>query len=206
MPLPSKLSTVARIALSFAFLCSGLNSETVTAKDGRVQSFSLRAPVPLGVEALRLRPIERRCFLMVSVVNPGLDGVHVVRALRNGSVTTSDGMPMRDYPAVLEFRVTASAMNDDLIGFDYNSVNGVRDLNEFLLGLRFRLKIHRGLHMTIVRPVNVNIIGVPADQEFDERVFAVAFDTHQIPVDARIVLEVLTPKGERLARFHLELL
>jgi hypothetical protein len=52
----------------------------------------------------------------------------------------------------------------------------------------------------------VHLIGVPADQPFEERVYKVAFDTNEIPLDARLVLEVTGPDGARLSRFHLEVL
>jgi hypothetical protein len=202
------LSKILLFAMAAFVVLSGLAVSARPSGPGedQVPDFSFRAPVPLGVEAFQLRPVGRKCFIMASVVNPALDGVHVVRELHGGSVTGPDGTPMPEYPAVLEFRVTASAMNDDLLGFEYENVEGVQNVNKFLLNLRFHLKIYRGLHMTVLRPVNVKLIGVPADQAFDERVYSLAFNTADIPVDARIVLEVLAPTGERLARFHLELL
>jgi hypothetical protein len=80
------------------------------------------------------------------------------------------------------------------------------DMNSFLLGMNFRLKIYRGLKVSVMKPERVHLIGVPADQPFEERVYKVAFDTNEIPLDARLVLEVTGPDGARLSRFHLEVL
>lgn len=168
-------------------------------------SFMLRAPMPLGVEAFQDLPSKRNFYLYASVENPALDGVRVVRS-REGSVTRSDGTPLTSYPEVLDFRVTASAFEQELSGVQAEAVECRKDMNEFLLGLKFRLKIYRGLHMQIIKPKNIATIGVPADLPYDERVYRVSFDTHNIPVDARIVLEVMSPEGNRLSRFHLELL
>ncbi len=60
--------------------------------------------------------------------------------------------------------------------------------------------------MQVIQPVLVRQIGMPADVPYDERVYRIAFDTGNIPVDARLVLEVFSPKGELLTKFHFELL
>ena len=79
-------------------------------------------------------------------------------------------------------------------------------MNEFLLGLKFKLKIFRGLQMKTVNPSNVKLIGVPSYEPYDERVYRVSFETPDLPVDARLVLEVFDSTGTRLTRFHLEIL
>ena len=51
------------------------------------------------------------------------------------------------------------------------------------------------------------MIGVPADVPYDERVYRVNFDLpDNEPVTERFVLEVIRPRGERLARLHFSLL
>jgi hypothetical protein len=79
-------------------------------------------------------------------------------------------------------------------------------MNDFLLGLKFKLKVFRGLHMQQLTPSNVKLIGVPAYETYEERVYRVTFDTPDLPVDARLVLEVYDADGTRLTRFHLEML
>jgi ubiquitin-protein ligase len=57
-----------------------------------------------------------------------------------------------------------------------------------------------------LEPLSVKIIGVPADTPYDERIYRVSFELPNIPVDDRIVLNVLSPNGECLSKFHLQLL
>jgi hypothetical protein len=60
--------------------------------------------------------------------------------------------------------------------------------------------------MTEISPTNVKLIGVPSYQPYDERIYRLSFDTPNVPVDARLVLEVYDSSGTRLTRFHLEIL
>lgn len=169
-------------------------------------SFVLHNPVPLGLEAFRLPHSKQTFQIFASVENSRLDGVKVshVPKLR-GSVLLADGTPMSHYPPVLDFRVTASAMSDGPV-IDPDDVRQPCDLSELLAGLQFQLKVYRALDMQILKPTVTRQIGVPPDLPFKERVYQVVFDLQKIPVDARCVLEVFSPKGERLTRFHFELL
>jgi hypothetical protein len=130
----------------------------------------------------------------------------VTRVHLGGTVVGPDGTQMRHYPQQLTFRVTASAIESEMLSNDIDSVDYPGDMNSFLLGMNFRLKIYRGLKVSVMKPERVHLIGVPADQPFEERVYKVAFDTNEIPLDARLVLEVTGPDGARLSRFHLEVL
>jgi hypothetical protein len=62
------------------------------------------------------------------------------------------------------------------------------------------------LQMREIQPDSVEMIGVPADIAYDERIYRVRFNVDQLPVTDRCVLEVLLPDGERLTRFHFDLL
>ena len=46
---------------------------------------------------------------------------------------------------------------------------------------------------------------MPPDIPYDERVYQISFDIGRIPITDRVVLEVLSPSGERLCKFHLDL-
>jgi hypothetical protein len=41
---------------------------------------------------------------------------------------------------------------------------------------------------------------------YDERIYRIGFDMGKIPIQDRVVMEVLTPTGQRLCKFHLDLL
>lgn len=170
------------------------------------QIFFLRTPVPLGAESYHLLPMDKHFYLLACLEDPAFDGVRVSRLRSDQSVIDPSGKHWEKYPSQLNFRVTATAMGDALSNLDSDEVNEAGDLNTLLLGLKFRLKVYRGLDMHIVLPASLKLIGMPADIPAEERVFRVSFDTKDLPVDDRLVLEVLTPGGQLLSRFHLELL
>jgi hypothetical protein len=51
----------------------------------------------------------------------------------------------------------------------------------------------------------VKLVGMPMDVPYDERIYRVSFDLGEVPLADRIVLEVLSPREERLTRFHLDM-
>jgi hypothetical protein len=166
--------------------------------------FWLRAPLPLGNEEYRLKNAKKDFYIMASLENSSMDGVRVDR--RRGRVYSPDGTPLRNYPPVLEFRVSASGMDDRLLAGKGSELESSDNLNSYLLNLRFQLKVFRGLDMKELEPLSVKLIGVPADTPYDERIYRVSFELPDIPVEDRIVLNVLSPNGECLSKFHLQLL
>jgi hypothetical protein len=166
--------------------------------------FWLRAPLPLGNEEYKLKSIKRDFYIMASLENASMDGVRVDR--KQGRVFQSDGTPMRTYPPVLEFRVSASGLDHRILLGKGFQVDSGKDLNSYLLNLRFQLKVFHGLNKRELKPLSVRVIGVPADLPYDERIYRVAFELPDVPVEDRVVLNVLSPEGECLSKFHLELL
>ena len=165
----------------------------------------LHSPLALGVDAFRLLPVGGTFYLMACVENPELEGVTVFRDHSWELVRDPRGNDLHTYPAVVQFRVTASTLAGEKMQVPPQAVRAETDLNSFLLGLRFQLKIDRSLDTTVINPENVRLIGVPSDQPFEERVYRVSFNTGGVPIDARLVLEVFAPNGERLSQFHLDL-
>ncbi len=166
----------------------------------------MRAPVPLGADEFMLRPANREFFLLGCVEDRRFDRLQISRVRTSPFVIDAAGDVWKNYPSELTFRISATALDSGLLKTDTDVVDEPGDLNSFLLGLRFRMKIFRGLHMRILQPAAVNMIGMPADIPYDERIYRVSFRTEDIPVDARLVVEVFSPKGQLLSRFHLELL
>ncbi|HWR35662.1 MAG TPA: hypothetical protein VN622_07315 [Clostridia bacterium] len=165
-----------------------------------------RSPLPLGAEGFELASAHRIFFVLGSAENEELDGLKITRAFKGGLVETRDGQQLQNYPATLNFRVTATALDPTMLTTDIARIDEPTDLNAMLLGLHFRLKVFRALNLEIMQPIAVQLIGVPADLPYDERIYRVSFNTGDIPVDARMALEVLSPQGELLTRFHFELL
>ena len=176
------------------------------AGDDKTEPIFFHAPVPLGVEALRIEPSKKTVYVMASVENQTLDGLHIYRQPHLGRVVRVDGSEVKTYPETLDFRVTISSMASDFQGIEPYPVTNHQSLNDLLLGLKFRLKVFRGLKMKEVDPATVRLIGVPAYEPYGERVYRVSFTTPDVPVDARMVLEVFDSSGTRLTRFHLEML
>lgn len=168
--------------------------------------FWYKAPVALGAEAFDLHPLQQRFYLLATLENPSFNRLQISRVRRSQFVIDADGREWQHFPRVLTFRVTATAEGDGLINLDRDEITEPGDMNSFLLGLQFRLKDYRGLQLTILPPSAIKMIGMPADVKSPERVFRVSFDTPDIPVDDRLVLEVLSPRGQLITRFHLELL
>jgi hypothetical protein len=118
-------------------------------------------------------------------------------------VIARDGQPVLAYPEQLRFRVTASGRVKLFVDGTRQDVR-LTDLETTLRTLKFRLKIFNGLQVHTLEPASVRMIGVPADVPYDERVYQVSFNIGSVPIDRRIVLEVLDSTDARLCKFHLE--
>ncbi len=167
--------------------------------------FWMKTPLPLGAEQINLKPSGRRFLLLGCIEDQRFNRLQVSRVQNSPFVIDAAGQVWTNYPDEITFRVTATAIDSGVMQVDSDNINESGDLNSFLLGLHFRLRSFRGLHMTELHPSSVKLIGVPADVPYEERVYRVSFNTGKFPVDDRLVMEVLSPKGQLLSRFHLEL-
>lgn len=163
--------------------------------------------VPLGAERIDLRPARTEMYLLATAESPQFEGWRVREDGSRKVLLAADGQPVRFYPQHLNFRLTATAMRPKLLMIEsYGTLNISDDaVNTFLLNLRFRMLVFKGLDVTRLEPRNVRMIGMPADVSYGERIYGVSFDLPRpISVDERIVLEVLSPTGTRLCKFHLD--
>jgi hypothetical protein len=120
-------------------------------------------------------------------------------------MVTAQGEALREFPRHFSFRVTATLRKTLIDGPDRTLTTGEEPL-EFLLKLGFRLKVYDGLETQELAPSSVSLIGVPADVNYDERVFRISFDVGSIPVTDRMILQVLSPDGQELTHFPFGLL
>jgi hypothetical protein len=193
-----------------ALLCIGLGIPSSVAEDPNqaspVQQKELvfHSVVPLGVELLRLEPSKQAVGLIVSATSPAFDGMKRIGERWPIRLVSASGKKVKAFPPDVVFRVTATSRDRGLDG-DANAVKWDKDLNSYLLGFRFELKAFHGISSKIVQPQAVEMIGMPADITYDERIYLARFDLSQFPVDDRLVFEVFDPNGTRVARFHLEL-
>jgi hypothetical protein len=160
---------------------------------------------PLGVETLKLEPAEKLVNLMVSAASPELEGIRRVPHGAAPMLVAADGKPVLNFPSELVFRITASAGGDQL---DPDSLPTETKLapEDYILHLRFRLKVFHDLDSWIVEPQSQEMIGMPAEIQYSERIYLVRFHVPNLPATDRITLEVLDEDGKRVTHFHLELL
>ena len=196
-----------RLALTATILLTSLwQPFSLRADDDQHEAFYFHSPVPMGIDAIKLLPGKRIVYLLASAENQSLDGIKVDRTPHIGRVARTDGSEVKSFPGALDFRVTASALANEFRGIDEYEIKSQQPIYDFLLGLKFKLKLYRGLHLQFFFFFFVLLIGVPSDQPYDERVYRVSIETPNLPVDARLVLEVYDGHGTRLTRFHLEML
>ena len=158
-----------------------------------------------GYEVLELAPSGATVSLFGLIECPELEGAQHREEGTHASVVDSSGTTVTRFPRHFSFRVTGTLRRTIRDNPSY-SLPTTEDPQQFLLKLGFRLKIYDGLNVHELQPESVELIGVPADIAYDERVYRVNFDIGDRPVTNRVVLEVLSPEGERLTRFHFELL
>jgi hypothetical protein len=168
--------------------------------------YDFHSAVPLGSDCFVLKGEKSSIVVMATAITPEMDGWRRVGDGRHSYVFTAEGKQPHQYPQDVQFRVTASGRADVPSDADPLKVTSGLPLNDYLLGLHFQIRVFHALHVQVVKPADVRVIGVPADVPYNERIYKVSFRLPRIPVTDRMLLEVLSPEGERLARFHFELL
>jgi hypothetical protein len=169
------------------------------------QTTILHANIPAGYEVLLIKPSDTVLTFLGLIECPELEGAQQVAEGMKSRIVNADGKTLAHYPNNFSFRITASLRKTLLIEpTDMLEVSEAPQ--DFLLKLKFRLKAYEGLQAREIRPESIQIIGVPAEIPYDERVYRVSFNVTDLPVTDRCVLEVLTLDGVRLTKFHFDLL
>jgi hypothetical protein len=195
----------ALLLLMLSALPAAPNSAKRTAGSAEQWVPQYHSTIPLGVLAYELKPLKRSFYIAASAMGTEFAGWKVLGPEYHHYLVDSSGATVSSYPGRLVFRVSAGARDKSLIGGYRQPVLSASAMNDFLLGLRFRLKIFHGLKMHVQEPAALREIGMPAYVSYDERVYHVAFDLKDVPINDRIVLEVLDPGGERIGKFHFDL-
>lgn len=152
-----------------------------------------------------LTPSKAEVSILGLVECPEIEGAQRVSQGIKAFLISSNGVPLKHYPREFSFRITAT-MRKTLLDSPSQTVATKYDPRQFLMKLRFKLKIYHGLQRRAVFPRSVKMIGMPGDVPYDERVFRVNFDVEDLPVTDRIVLEILSPEDELLTHFTFGLL
>jgi hypothetical protein len=201
------VSPVAAILIAASVLTSSVSiAEDVTPK----WEYVYHSVVPLGEETILLQPGNHALSFLAAAESIGFEGWRQIYRSDSSILLAADGSRVERYPRFVDFRVAVSARprrvrrpqplpQPLLVDCESQCMN---DANQFLLHLRFRVKIFRALHVTVLEPKVVRLVGTPGS---DEHVYRVSFDLGEVPLADRIVLEVLAPGGERLTKFHLDM-
>lgn len=171
------------------------------------QEIRYHSLVPLGAEAFDLQGEGWKAMitLLASAENPQFEGMVRRQVERHDVLFSPDGSRIQHYPDHIAFRVTAS-FRTRLMEPSPFPVGANGDANDYLLHLQFRLVIFDGLRQTVVQPESVEMIGMPGDIPYDERIYRIVVNLPQTPVRDRMVLEVRDSVGDRICKFHLDLL
>ena len=163
--------------------------------------------VPLGTQTFTVQGNKWKGLLalLASAESPQFEGMKATDQDQRPRLVAADGTPFVSYPSRVVFRLTAS-FRADFIDSEPFSVTSSNDKNDYLLNLKFRIVAFHGLQQTIVEPSSVELIGVPAEMRYNERIYRVAVDLAKVPITDRVVFEVYDPAGTRLYKFHLDLL
>jgi hypothetical protein len=163
------------------------------------------SPTPAGYENFTLQPSGTVMALLGLIECPEIEGAQRVAEGMASKVLAADGSVITTFPGHFSFRVTAT-LRKTLILPPENSVTSALEPEELLARLRFRMRAYDGIHVREVEPESVQIIGLPADVPYDERIYRVQFAVKGLPITDRLVLDVLTPEGAQLTHFTFALL
>lgn len=168
-------------------------------------TWHLHRRIPLGSEVLVLEPARRAVQVLATAEAPQFEGWKLESRHENAVLLDVSGQPVTELPRIINFRVTVSA-RDKVIDSNPLPVQTTKDLNHFLLDVHFHLQVFRGMVMREIKPVTTKMIGIPADELADERIYRASFDVGSVRPDDRIVLLITDGAGNRISKFHLEFL
>ena len=197
--------------LSFAALIVLMTIVPIAAQSNRATmmmaggAWHLHSRVPLGSDTLLLQPSHRIVEMLATAEAPEFEGWTLDPRQSKPMLLDVAGKPVRALPRSITFRVTVST-RDRFADSEPMPIDSAKSLNDFLLDMHFSVQVFRGMTMREVQPAKAWMIGIPADESSDARIYRARFDVGEIRPDDRIVLLVTDGSGRRLTKFHLEFL
>jgi hypothetical protein len=197
------LTIVLCVATAFLPLAAQSNRAMLLSAGG---VWHLHAHIPLGSDALLLEPAHHTIQMLASVECPQFEGWSLASRNDEPILLDAAGKAVKQLPQSVVFRVTvlkgaAKSNSENPIPLEYSNPT-----NQLLLDVHFRVQIFRGMRMLEIAPKRTWLIGVPASEDSDERIYRTSFDWGDVRPDDRIVLLVTDGEGTRLTKFHLEFL
>jgi len=168
-------------------------------------TWHLHSRVPLGYDSLLLNPARLGVQILASAEVPEFEGWTLTEQHNKLILLDASDKPVHLLPKSITFRVTVGT-RDKFVDSNPMPIDCTKTLNNFLLDMHFQLQVFRGIEMRRLEPLKTWMIGVPADEASDERVYRSTFSLEDVRPDDRIVLLVTDGNGARLTKFHLEFL
>jgi len=168
-------------------------------------TWHLHSRIPLGSDTLLLQPAHRMVNMFATAEASEFEGWNLTAERHQPVLLDTAGNPVRELPKSITFRVTVGTLGK-LTNAEPVALECSKSLNDFLLDMHFTAQVFRGMEMQEVHPARVWMIGVPADEPSDERIYRASFDFGNLRPDDRIVLLLTDSNGVRLGKFHLEFL
>jgi hypothetical protein len=165
----------------------------------------MHSNLPAGYDVMLLKPSKATLSLIGLIECPELEGAQHVSEGLKAKLVSSDGSTVKEFPRHFSFRITASLKKVFLDG-PVTSISLPDDPQELLLKLKFRVRAYHGLEVREIVPQSIEMIGVPADVPYDERIYRLNISTENLPITDRLVVEILSPRGEPLTHFPFSLL
>jgi hypothetical protein len=189
-----------RIALNGLLLIVAGFALAASARNAPKPTPGLRSNIPAGYDVMLLKPSKETLSFIGLIECPELEGAqHVSEGLR-AKLISSDGNTVKEFPRHFSFRITASLKKLFLDG-PVRSVDFSDDPQELLLHLRFRVRAYHGLEVREITPQSIELIGMPADVPYDERVYRINVNAENIAITDRLVVEIFSPEGKLLTHF-----
>jgi hypothetical protein len=160
----------------------------------------LHPNIPAGYDVVLLKPSGANLSLMGLIECPELEGAQSASEGTHKRLVSADGDTIKHFPQRFSFRITAS-LRKMLIDRPVASVDVSDEPHELLLNLKFRIRAYNGLEAHEIVPESVEMIGMPADVPYDERVYRINVNNVDLPITARLVVEILTPQGGLITHF-----
>lgn len=190
---------------SIGLLVSALALGAAAAANSWHTTTVFHAITPAGYDVVLIKPSGSVLTFLGLIECPELEGARQMYEGERAAIVSADGKPLTYFPRHFNFRITASLRKTILVE-PTDAFSLTEEPQDLLVQLRFRLRAYHALQVEEIQPQSVQIIGVPADVPNDERVYRVSFSLGDMPITDRCVLEVLSPSGERLTKFHFDLL
>jgi len=184
------------------FTCFGLAAFATTLQR---TSPGLHSTMPAGYEVIVLKPSGQTLSLMGLVECPELEGAQHISEGSKARIISASGDTIHKFPQRFSFRVTAS-LKKILLEGPVGSVTLPDDPHELLLDLKFRVRAYNALESREIAAESVEMIGMPADVPYDERIYRITVTAENLPITDRLVIEIISPQGQVLTHFPFSLL